>query len=221
MKADKRTFAEATQIIHQETNPLNARTLVQFHDRQAVVCNPPALPISQDDMDRIYGLPYTRRPHPMYTGQPIPAYEMIKDSVTIMRGCFGGCTFCSITAHQGRIIQSRSQESVLDELRTMGQDPEFTGVVRDIGGPDRQHVPDALHAARGRGEVQAAVVRPSDDLQAAGHRPRPARRADAARAAQVPGHRQGASSPPASAWTWPSSRPSTWRSWPSTTSAGI
>ena len=135
MKTDKHRFALATRTIHQETNPLNARRLVQFHDRQAIVCNPPPLPVSQDDMDRIYGLPYTRKPHPMYKGQKIPAYEVVKDSVTIMRGCFGGCTFCSITAHQGRIIQSRSSESVLDELRRMGKDPEFSGIVSDIGGP--------------------------------------------------------------------------------------
>jgi uncharacterized radical SAM protein YgiQ len=135
VKADKRMFARATKIIHQETNPLNARRLVQYHDRQAVVVNPPGLPISQDDMDRVYGLPYTRQPHPMYRGEKIPAFEAVKDSVTIMRGCFGGCTFCSITAHQGRIIQSRSQESVLAELRRLGQDPDFSGVVSDIGGP--------------------------------------------------------------------------------------
>ncbi len=135
VKADRHAFARATKIIHQETNPLNARRLVQYHDRQAVVCNPPTLPISQEDMDRIYGLPYTRQPHPMYKGEKIPAFETVKDSVTIMRGCFGGCTFCSITAHQGRIIQSRSQESVLDEIRRMGQDPSFSGVVSDIGGP--------------------------------------------------------------------------------------
>jgi len=135
VKADKRKFAQATKVIHQETNPLNAKTLVQFHDRQAVVCNPPALPISQEDMDRVYGLPYTRKPHPMYRGQKIPAYEVVKDSVTIMRGCFGGCTFCSITAHQGRIIQSRSQESVLAELRSMAADATFSGVVSDLGGP--------------------------------------------------------------------------------------
>jgi uncharacterized radical SAM protein YgiQ len=85
-------------------------------------------------MDRIYDLPYTRRPHPSYT-EPIPAYEMIQDSVTIMRGCFGGCTFCSITAHQGRIMQSRSQESVLREVRKLAADPEFKGVISDIGGP--------------------------------------------------------------------------------------
>ena len=135
VKTDKRKFALATRTIHQETNPLNAKRLVQYHDRQAVVCNPPMLPISQDDMDRIYGLPYTRKPHPMYRGEPIPAFETVKDSVTIMRGCFGGCTFCSITAHQGRIIQSRSQQSVLDELRRMGAEPGFSGVVSDIGGP--------------------------------------------------------------------------------------
>jgi uncharacterized radical SAM protein YgiQ len=134
VKADKPTFAEATRLIHINTNPFNARTLVQYHDRQAVVVNPPALPISEADMDRTYDLPYTRRPHPSYT-EPIPAYEMIKDSVTLMRGCFGGCTFCSITAHQGRIIQSRSQESVLKEVRKMAADPEFSGVVSDIGGP--------------------------------------------------------------------------------------
>ncbi len=134
-QTDKLKFARATKIIHQETNPLNAKRLVQYHDRQAVVCNPPPLPINQEDMDRIYGLPYTRRPHPMYKDKKIPAYEVVKDSVTLMRGCFGGCTFCSITAHQGRIIQSRSQESVLDELRAWADDPKFSGVVSDIGGP--------------------------------------------------------------------------------------
>ncbi len=135
VKADRHAFARATRIIHQETNPLNARGLVQYHDRQAVVANPPGLPIGQEDMDRIYGLPYTRRPHPCYGRDPIPAFETVKDSVTIMRGCFGGCTFCSITAHQGRIIQSRSQESILGELAAMGRDPGFSGIVSDIGGP--------------------------------------------------------------------------------------
>jgi uncharacterized radical SAM protein YgiQ len=134
VKADKMVFAEATRLIHINTNPLNAQTMVQLHDRQAVVVNPPTLPISEAEMDRIYDLPYTRRPHPSYT-ESIPAYEMIKDSVTIMRGCFGGCTFCSITAHQGRIMQSRSQESVLQEVRKMAADPEFCGTISDIGGP--------------------------------------------------------------------------------------
>ncbi|MCA9008782.1 MAG: YgiQ family radical SAM protein [Planctomycetaceae bacterium] len=132
--SDKSAFAEATKMIHNETNPFNAKGLVQFHDRQAVVCNPPRLPISKMAMDAIYGLPYTRRPHPSYT-EKIPAFEMIKDSVTIMRGCFGGCTFCSITTHQGRIIQSRSHDSVIGEIQEMTQDPQFKGVISDIGGP--------------------------------------------------------------------------------------
>ncbi len=92
---------------------------MQYHDREAVVVNPPALPLTQAEMDRVYGLPFTRRPHPSYGNEQIPAYEVVKDSVQIMRGCFGGCTFCSITAHEGRIIQSRSQESVLAEIEQM------------------------------------------------------------------------------------------------------
>ena len=134
VRDDKRAFAGATKTIHQETNPHNARRLVQPHAGRAVVVNPPDLPISQDAMDRIYGMPYTRRPHPSYT-EPIPAFEMIRDSVTIMRGCFGGCTFCSITAHQGRIVQSRSARSVQAEIREMAADPDFGGTVSDIGGP--------------------------------------------------------------------------------------
>lgn len=131
---DKPAFAEATRIIHNETNPYNARRLVQWHDHQAVVANPPAFPLSQAAMDAIYDLPFTRRPHPSYK-EPIPAHQMIKDSVTIMRGCFGGCTFCSITTHQGRSIQSRSQQSILRELEQLTEDPQFKGIVSDIGGP--------------------------------------------------------------------------------------
>lgn len=134
VKSDKLAFAEATRVIHINTNPLNAMTLVQFHDREAVVVNPPGLPLSEAAMDHVYDLPYTRRAHPSYT-EPIPAHEMIKDSVSIMRGCFGGCTFCSITAHQGRIIQSRSEASILRELRQMTTDPDFKGIISDIGGP--------------------------------------------------------------------------------------
>ncbi len=134
VKADKMAFVEATRVIHVNTNPYNAKTLVQYHDNQAVVVNPPTLPLSQEQMDWVYDLPYTRRPHPIYK-EPIPAFEMIKDSVTIMRGCFGGCTFCSITAHQGRIIQSRSQDSILNEVKKMADDPDFKGIISDIGGP--------------------------------------------------------------------------------------
>jgi uncharacterized radical SAM protein YgiQ len=134
VSSDKAAFAEATRVIHVNTNPHNAAALVQFHGREVVVANPPDLPLSESEMDRIYDLPYTRRPHPSYS-DPIPAYEMIQDSVTIMRGCFGGCTFCSITAHQGRIMQSRSQDSVLKEVRKLAADPEFKGIISDIGGP--------------------------------------------------------------------------------------
>ena len=101
-------------------------------------------------MDRVYGLPYTRRPHPSYGKQKIPAFEVVKDSVQIMRGCFGGCTFCSITAHEGRIIQSRSQESVLAEIRRMTADPEFSGVVSDIGGPTANMYRCAARGPRSR-----------------------------------------------------------------------
>jgi uncharacterized radical SAM protein YgiQ len=132
--SDKVRFAVATRHIHQETNPFNARRLLQAHGAQHVVQNAPQLPLSQAEMDAIYDLPYTRRPHPSYQ-EPIPAHAMIKDSVTIMRGCFGGCTFCSITTHQGRIIQSRSKASVVREIRALGSSPEFKGTVSDIGGP--------------------------------------------------------------------------------------
>ena len=134
VRDDLHAFADATKLIHHETNPWNARRLMQAHDRRVVVCNPPSLPLSTAAMDSIYGLPYTRRPHPSYD-EPIPAFEMIKDSVTIMRGCFGGCTFCSITTHQGRIIQSRSKESILGEVQAMAADPDFKGTISDIGGP--------------------------------------------------------------------------------------
>ncbi len=133
VRDDKLAFAEATRIIHVNTNPFNAAALVQFHDRQAVVQTPPSFPLTQAEMDEVYDLPYTRRPHPSYK-EPIPAYEVIKDSVTILRGCFGGCTFCSITAHQGRIVQSRSKGSVLREVEKLAADPEFKGVISDVGG---------------------------------------------------------------------------------------
>lgn len=132
---DKRAFAEMTRIIHREANPYNARRLVQAHGREAVVVNPPAFPLSSAEIDRVYGLPFTRRPHPAYGRRRIPAYEVVKDSVQIMRGCFGGCAFCSLTVHQGRIIQSRSQGSVLAEIGRMAGESDFSGVVSDLGGP--------------------------------------------------------------------------------------
>jgi uncharacterized radical SAM protein YgiQ len=155
VSVDKWAFAEMTKISHNETNPFNARRLLQHHDRECIVANPPAFPLDQSEMDHVYGLPYTRKPHPAYGKQQIPAYEVVKDSVQIMRGCFGGCTFCSITAHEGRIIQSRSQQSVLGEIRQMAADPEFKGVVSDIGGPTAN-----MYQMRcGRPEVEAKCRR--------------------------------------------------------------
>ncbi|MFM9024208.1 MAG: YgiQ family radical SAM protein, partial [Planctomycetaceae bacterium] len=132
---DPLAFCEMTRVAHLETNPHNARRLVQRHGREAVVVNPPALPLEQDEMDQVYGLPFTRRPHPAYGAARIPAFEVVETSVQIMRGCFGGCTFCSITAHEGRIIQSRSQDSIITEIKLIASQPGFKGTVSDIGGP--------------------------------------------------------------------------------------
>jgi len=134
VRDEKAAFAEATRRIHGEINPHNARRLLQPHGRRAVVCNPPRLPLSTAAMDAVYALPYTRRPHPAYR-ESIPAFEMIRDSITIMRGCFGGCSFCSISAHQGRGIQSRSEQSIMQEVRELAADRRFRGVISDIGGP--------------------------------------------------------------------------------------
>ena len=155
--ADKRAFAEMTRIAHRQTNPYNARRLVQSHGAETVVINPPALPLEEADMDRVYGLPYTRRPHPRYGDQRIPAYDVIKDSIQIMRGCFGGCTFCSITAHEGQVIQSRSPQSVLAEIRRMAEEPDFKGVISDIGGPTA----NMYRMNCRRPEVRAKCRRPS------------------------------------------------------------
>jgi uncharacterized radical SAM protein YgiQ len=134
VKNDKRKFATATRLHHHETNPLNARRLTQRHGDRTVVHNAPALPLEEAELDAAYDLPYLRRPHPRYE-EPIPAFTMIKDSVTIMRGCFGGCTFCSITMHEGRTIQSRSERSILNEVERIAQDEGFKGTISDLGGP--------------------------------------------------------------------------------------
>ncbi len=132
---DPLAFCEMTRISHLETNPHNARRLVQRHGRETVVVNPPALPLEQDEMDQVYSLPFSRRPHPSYGAARIPAFEVVETSVQIMRGCFGGCTFCSITAHEGRIIQSRSKDSIISEIKLLASQPGFKGTVSDIGGP--------------------------------------------------------------------------------------
>jgi uncharacterized radical SAM protein YgiQ len=135
VKADPVLYAHTSRLLHLESNPHNARPLVQRQGQRDVWLNPPPLPLTTEEMDKVYELPYARSAHPCYQNAPIPAYEMIRFSVTIMRGCFGGCTFCSITEHEGRIIQNRSEDSIIRELETLRTVPEFTGVVSDLGGP--------------------------------------------------------------------------------------
>jgi uncharacterized radical SAM protein YgiQ len=144
VRADPVLYAHASRVLHLETNPGNARALVQAHGEGStardVWLNPPPIPLTTAEMDAVFDLPYARAPHPSYGDadgpNKIPAWEMIRFSVNIMRGCFGGCTFCSITEHEGRIIQSRSEESVLREIETIrDQVKGFTGVISDLGGP--------------------------------------------------------------------------------------
>ncbi|MEE9327962.1 MAG: YgiQ family radical SAM protein [Cocleimonas sp.] len=129
-------YAHASRVFHLETNPGNARSLVQMHGKRDVWLNPPPQPLSAPEFDRLFEMPYTRKPHPSYGDLKIPAYDMIRFSINIMRGCFGGCTFCSITEHEGRIIQSRSEDSVIREIEAIRDNvPEFTGIISDLGGP--------------------------------------------------------------------------------------
>ena len=156
--ADKVLYAHASRILHLESNPGNARALVQRHAGQQVWLNPPPIPLTTAEMDWIYDLPYQRRPHPDYGSAEIPAYKMIRFSVAIQRGCFGGCTFCSITEHEGRIIQSRSQQSVLDEIGKIRDTvPGFTGVISDLGGPTANMYRLACKSR----EIESACRRPS------------------------------------------------------------
>ncbi|MHB9799438.1 YgiQ family radical SAM protein [Pseudomonas sp. MT3] len=136
VKSDPVLYAHANRVLHLETNPGNARAMVQRHGETDVWFNPPPIPLTTEEMDYVFGLQYARVPHPTYGGAKIPAYEMIRFSVNIMRGCFGGCTFCSITEHEGRIIQSRSEDSIIREIEEIRDKvPGFTGVISDLGGP--------------------------------------------------------------------------------------
>jgi len=129
-------YSHASRVLHQESNPANARALVQKHGNKEIWVNAPPIPLETPEMDAVFALPFTRLPHPSYGDAKIPAFDMIKTSVNIMRGCFGGCTFCSITEHEGRVIQSRSEESVLKEIEAIRDTaPGFTGVISDLGGP--------------------------------------------------------------------------------------
>ncbi len=134
--ADPESYARASRVLPRESNPGNARPLVQRHGDRELWLSPPPIPLTTPEMDRVYALPYARAPHPSYGEAKIPAWDMIKHSVTIMRGCFGGCSFCSITEHEGRIIQSRSEASILQEIETIRDtQKDFKGYISDIGGP--------------------------------------------------------------------------------------
>ena len=144
VKSDPVMYAHANRVLHLETNPGNARALVQAHGERDLWITPPPIPLTTAEMDHVFDLPYARSPHPSYADAAgshdgttkIPAWEMIRFSVNIMRGCFGGCTFCSITEHEGRIIQSRSEDSVIREIEEIRDKVKgFTGVVSDLGGP--------------------------------------------------------------------------------------
>jgi uncharacterized radical SAM protein YgiQ len=151
-------YAHASRILHLESNPGNARALVQRHGDVDVWLNPPPIPLTTSEMDAIYELPYQRRPHPFYGQAKIPAYEMIRFSISIQRGCFGGCTFCSITEHEGRIIQSRSEKSVLREMEKIRDTvPGFTGVISDLGGPTANMYRLACKSRK----IESACRRPS------------------------------------------------------------
>ena len=151
-------YAHASRILHLEANPGNARALVQRHGNVEVWLNPPPIPLTTAEMDRVYELPYQRQPHPFYGDAEIPAYKMIRFSIAIQRGCFGGCTFCSITEHEGRIIQSRSEGSVLREIEKIRDTvPGFTGVISDLGGPTANMYRLACKSR----EIESACRRPS------------------------------------------------------------
>ena len=133
---DRILYAHASRVMHLETNPYSGRALIQRHGDRELWVNRPPLPLSTEEMDYVFGLHFARVPHPMYGKAKIPAYDMIKTSVNIMRGCFGGCSFCSITEHEGRIIQNRSKESIINELEEIRDKvPGFTGTISDLGGP--------------------------------------------------------------------------------------
>jgi len=158
VRDDPVLYAHASRILHVESNPGNARALVQRHGDADVWLNPPPIPLATKEMDALYELPYRRVPHPSYGKANIPAYEMIRFSVAIQRGCFGGCTFCSITEHEGRIIQSRSEDSVIREIETVRDTvPGFTGVISDLGGPTANMYRLACKSR----EIESACRRPS------------------------------------------------------------
>jgi len=136
VRADKRKYAEACRVQYEEQDPLRGRTIIQPHDNKYVVQNPPMMPLSRRELDAVYSLPYQRTYHPVYEKQGgVPAIKEVQFSVTSSRGCYGSCTFCALTFHQGRIVQSRSEASIINEVRNMTWHPDFKGYVHDVGGP--------------------------------------------------------------------------------------
>lgn len=131
---DKKAYARAFMKQYEEQDALRGRRLVQQHEKGFLVANPPAMPLSRQEMDDLYALPFTRRPHPSYQ-QPVPALEEVLFSLTSCRGCFGACSFCSLTFHQGRIVQSRSHKSLVEEALELTTHPAFKGYIHDVGGP--------------------------------------------------------------------------------------
>jgi uncharacterized radical SAM protein YgiQ len=158
VKKDPVLYAHANRVLHLETNPGNARALAQKHGNRFIWINRPPIPLSTEEMDYVFDLPYARIPHPAYGEARIPAYEMIRYSVNIMRGCFGGCTFCSITEHEGRVIQSRSEDSIIREIELIRDKvPGFTGVISDLGGPTANMYRLACKSKK----IEAACRKPS------------------------------------------------------------
>jgi len=136
VRSDPVLYAHTSRVLHLETNPANAHALIQKHGDRFLWMSPPAIPLTTEEMDDVFDLPFQRVPHPAYGNAKIPAFDMIKFSVNIMRGCFGGCSFCSITEHEGRWIQSRSEDSVIREIEKIRDSaPGFTGTISDLGGP--------------------------------------------------------------------------------------
>ena len=136
VSSDKKKYALAAKIEYEEQDAVRGKTLCQKHGRRFLVQTPPSAPLSRQELDKVYALPYTRRPHPMYAAAGgVPAIEEVQFSITSSRGCFGACTFCALTMHQGRVVQSRSEESILQEAGRLTRDADFKGYINDVGGP--------------------------------------------------------------------------------------
>jgi uncharacterized radical SAM protein YgiQ len=211
---DKSAFSEMSKRFQYETNPGNGRPICQPHGAEAIYLNPPAEPLTTADMDGLYDLPFTRLPHWSYS-EKIPAYETVKHSIVTMRGCFGGCTFCSITEHEGRVIQSRSAESVIREVRTLRRMGDFRGVISDVGGPTANMYQMTCKSE----EIERSCRRLSCVTRGSA---RTSRRTTSPswicwrRSGRSPGSRRS-SWPRGSATTWRSARRSSSGIWPSTT----